>query len=146
MVDKDGGWHTWVPSGSHYHAINLNHSHEIIIPSHAHSVTIPAHNHSVNIPAHSHSVTIPEHVHTMIYGIYEGPTPTILTIEVDGNTVPITSVSGTNVDIIPYLSKDSAGRIVRGWHEIKITPNDLGRIVANVTMQIFVQSRGGGDY
>jgi len=56
-------------------------------------------------------------------------------------------VSADEVDIVPYLDKDDSGRIRRGaWHTIEIKPNTLGRVVASVVSQIFVQSRGGGNY
>ncbi|MEC0172568.1 hypothetical protein [Paenibacillus graminis] len=68
-------------------------------------------------------------------------------IEVDGNLIPYSETSGVDIDIIPYLSKDSSGRVNRGtFHEIKITPDTLGRIAATVVSQIFVTSRGGGNY
>jgi phage minor structural protein len=104
---------------------------------------------------HSHSVTIPNHTHDISYGIYEFEyLPTQLTIVVDGNVIPgATSLSDTDIDIIPYLSK-TGGKIDRGtFHTVEITPNTtvdnpdgLVRINASVVKQIFVQSRGGGDY
>ncbi|WP_238652348.1 hypothetical protein [Paenibacillus piscarius] len=101
-----------------------------------------SHTHSME---HTHQ--IPAHTHDIKYGIYEGPTPSSLKIEVDGNLVPYTETSGADIDIIPYLSKDTSGRVNRGsFHEIKITPDTLGRIVANVVTQLFVTSRGGGSY
>ncbi len=114
---------------------------------HVHSMYSVSHDHELTIPAHDHDVTIPSHTHEIIYGIYNGPTPTAVSIEVDGNPVPGSATSGTDIDLVPYLSKDGEGRINRGtWHEIAITPNNLGRIRANVVIQLFVQSRGGGDY
>ncbi|ASA21901.1 hypothetical protein [Paenibacillus donghaensis] len=57
--------------------------------------------------------------------------------------VSFTATSGADIDIIPYRSKDDSGRVNRGqFHEIKITPNNLGRVVATVVSQLFVQSRG----
>lgn len=44
-------------------------------------------------------------------------------------------------------AKDEDGKITRGtWHEIKIVPDSLTRIEANLFVQTFVQSVGGGDY
>lgn len=153
----DGGEHTHTINDfsmfteDHTHDMPHTHSvpahvHGLNIPSHVHDVTIPNHSHGVTIPDHSHGVTIPNHTHDMVYGIFEGPTPTGLSVTVDGNVVPGLGTSVTDIDIIPYLSKDGAGKVVRGWHEIKITPNTLGRIVSNVNLQLFVQSRGGGNY
>lgn len=96
---------------------------------------------------HTHEIQLPNHRHDIDYGIYQGPTPTAVTVAVDGNVVPGLGTDETDVNLVDYLAKDSEGKIARGqWHEITITPNDLGRIVASVIVQLFVQSKGGGDY
>ena len=134
----------FVPSGAHQHG---NHRHDVNIPSHSHQVSIPAHQHDVRIPSHEHNISIPNHVHQIQHGIFQGPSPTAVTVRVDGNIVTGLGLFETDIDIIPYLSKDGGGRVLRGtWHEITITPNNLGRITASVVTQLFVQSRGGGDY
>jgi phage minor structural protein len=134
----------------------LAHTHTVSIPSHTHSVTIPSHSHDFNVPNHSHSVTIsshthdfsiPSHTHDIQHGIYKlTQKPTAVTIKVDGSTIPFTSTDGDNIDLIPYLALDGENKVVRGWHTIEITPNDLGRITAQITTQFFIQSRGGGNY
>ena len=115
-----------------------------------HSHGLVPHYHVFNIPSHTHGMEhthiIPSHTHDIQYGIFEGPTPTSVTVQVDGNDVPVVSTDANNIDLVSYLSKDSSGKIDRGWHEINIAPNNLGRIVASLNTQIFVQSRGGGDY
>lgn len=135
-------------SGNHQHSVNIPaHSHEFNIPNHSHQVTIPNHSHQVTIPNHSHEFSIPNHVHEIAHGIYKmSSVPSQVTIKIDGNTVPGSSNSGENVDIIPYLQTDSEGKVVRGWHTIEIKPNGLGRINAQVTTQFFIQSRGGGSF
>lgn len=109
--------------------------------AHDHSYTIPA------TPAHVHgfTVNIPEHVHPLKHGIYEySKLPSSVTIKVDGTTVPVTGIQGENIDLVPYLQKDADGKITRGrFAEIKITPNDLARINANVSSRLFIQSRTG---
>lgn len=117
------------PDGDHGHVITLNH------------------NHDVDLPDHAHDIELPDHTHEIEYGIFSGPSPSAVTVKVDGNEIPGLGTSESDVDIIPYLSKDGEGRIQRGvWHEITITPDDLGRVVADVVTQLFVQSRGGGSY
>lgn len=159
-VDFDGvTLRTGTPIGSvtppyelHEHLViitdsQLAHNHTISVPNHTHSVTVPNHSHEFNVPNHSHSLTIPDHTHDIEHGIFKlAQLPTALTIKVDGNTVPHTDISGTNIDLIPYLSQDENERVVRGWHTIEITPNDLGRITAQIITQFFIQSRGGGSY
>lgn len=133
----------------HYfdHSHNISHTHQFTAPPHTHDLDLPPHSHTVRIEPHRHDVTFEDHVHAIIYGIYEGGRASIVTIKVDGNTVPSASVSANGMDVVPWLAKDSDGKITRGtWHEIQIVPNALTRIEANLFAQIFVQSRGGGDY
>lgn len=139
------GYTTFVMSGNHVHEVMVPaHRHRFYIPAHRHEFTIPAHSHSFSIPAHSHQITLKDHTHKIAHGIYEGETATSVTIKVDGKTVP---VSGTEINIINYLSTGDGGKILRDtWHEIEITPNKMTRIVANLFIQLFVNSRGEGDY
>lgn len=124
-----------------------NHSHTVNIPAHTHDFNTPDHSHTVNIPNHTHNFTLPNHTHEIEFGIFKlNKKPTKVTIKVDGNTVPITALNGDNINLIPYLSKDNAGKVNRGWHTISITPNDLGRINAQIYTQFFIQSRGEGEY
>ena len=56
------------------------------------------------------------------------------------------AASRSEVDVTQYLEMEN-GRIKRGvWHEIEIVPDKLTRIEANLFVQLFVQSRGGGDF
>jgi phage minor structural protein len=132
----------------HDHTVTIpSHTHSVSVPAHTHNVPIPAHTHTVAIPAHTHDVSIPDHTHDIEFGIYKlDKLPSSVDIKVDGNTVPFTDVSGDNIDLIPYLSKDGEGKLNRGWHTIIITPDDLGRINAQIYSQVFIQSRGGGSY
>lgn len=132
-----------------------NHNHDMY---HAHmvngtvtipgiSLTIRAHTHDVDIPAHSHSFTLLSHTHGIVYGIFEGGRASSLRVLVDGNEVPASQVSGSEVDVVPYMGKDSDGRITRGvWHEIRLVPDTLTRIVADLFVQTFVTSYAGGVY
>lgn len=123
-----------------------SHSHGFTIPSHTHSISIGQHSHAVtlSVPDHSHSVRIPGHTHEQKHGIYEGSRADYCTLVVDGKTV---NIKDTEVNIIPYLSKDGGGKIQRGtWHTVQIKPNGLTRINASIFIQLFTQSRGGGDF
>lgn len=149
--NSENGWvfsryASWVPSGAHSHGA---HSHSVTIPSHSHSVSTSDHSHSVSIPDHTHSVTIPAHSHSLEFGIYTGTTAdssqTQISVD-DGQR--FTPSDWSDVDITSMLGTDSgSGRISRGtWHEIKIYPDKMTRIVGAVFAQIFCSSRGGGDY
>lgn len=119
----------------------------IEVPGHTHNVRIPGHDHTVQIPEHTHSVTLPDHTHGIVYGIYEGGRAQSVTIYVDNTQVPWWELSSNEIDVVQWLAKDENGKITRGtWHEIRIVPDSLTRIEANLTAQVFVQSVGGGDY
>lgn len=131
----------------HIHAVEvtdeLNHAHRMSIPAHQHNVTIPNHQHTVQIPNHVHDIDIPEHQHDIEHGIYKlDRMPTSVEIRVDGNLVPYSDLSADELDLVPYLAKDSDGRVFRGYHKIEILPNDLARIAAQINTKFFVQSRG----
>ena len=146
------------------HTHGMNHKHDFIhvhnvsflvtippikvdIPAHSHVFETSSHTHSVSIPAHTHDLTLADHTHEMVYGIYEGDTASSVTLRVDGSVVPVSELVASEMDIVAYLDKDDDGKITRGtWHEIEIIPNGLTRIEANLFVQAFVQSVGGGDY
>jgi hypothetical protein len=132
-----------VPSGKHTHPA---HSHSIKISSHSHSVSIPSHTHSISIDSHSHSLSIPNHTHEISYGIYSGTTASRLTIKADGRTVGTYGSSVSDLDLVDYLSKDDSGNITRGWHTIQVTPDVLSRVEFDLCIQLFANSRGGGQY
>jgi len=133
---------------THTHGMNHYHMVNTVISIPPLTINVADHTHSVSLGAHSHSLTLNDHTHALIYDIYEGPTASSFTITVDG-----TAVSGTitdaeaEVDITGRLSTDAEGRIERGkWHEVVLTPNRATRVVVSVYVQVFVQSRGGGDF
>ena len=128
----------------HSHTVTIpGHSHTVTIPAHGHSVTIPNHTHSVTIPDHSHNITMPDHTHEIEFGIFQGQRADSISINVDGNAVPVTT-NLNNINLIPFLRRDTSGRIVRGaWHTIRIIPNRQSRIVGAVYLNVFTNSRGG---
>lgn len=132
---------------SHTHNFSVPaHSHEFTVPAHTHDVSIPAHEHGIDLPAHKHAINLPDHTHEIEHGIFKmSTTPNKVAIKVDGTTVLHTSTSGDSIDLVPHLKRDADDRIVRGWHEVEITPNGLGRINAQLMTQFFIQSRGGVD-
>ena len=151
---EGGGGVTWVPREDHAHilynhghTIDIpNHQHLVVVPDHQHSILIPDHQHSINIPNHKHSISIPDHDHELEFGIYQGSIADSVQIRIDGKTIPQTE-PGQDIDIVAFLGTDGAGKIQRNtWHEIEIIPNKMTRVIANIFMQIFTNSRGGGDY
>lgn len=136
-----------VTFGNHTHGVSIgSHSHNVNIPSHSHRISIGSHQHNINIPSHKHSINIPSHKHDLEFGIHQGTTADKVTIKVDGKVIPQTTI-GQDIDIVKYLSTDKGGKVNRNtWHTIEIIPNQMSRVVANIFMQIFTNSRGGGDY
>lgn len=158
----------FVASGAHIHAahshtVNIpNHGHTVTIPSHSHSVTIPSHNHTVTIPGHSHtvqipghnhSVTIPAHTHDMQYGIFKTGGASVGKLYVNGKYIQDV-LPNTNINLANMLADAKTKKISRDtFHRIEIYPvattgntQGLTRIVANIFMQIFTNSRGSGDF
>lgn len=134
--------------GGHTHSVTVSaHSHTVNIGGHSHSVTIPDHTHAISLEAHTHEVTLNDHTHGIVYGIYEGEQAGSVTLRVDGTDIPSEAISGDEMDIVAWLSKDDEGKILRGtWHLVEIIPSGLTRIEANLFVQTFIQSVGGGDY
>ena len=142
----------WVED-QHTHVIN---AHSASVPSHYH--TMPSHVHQMNhtpvipdhmhtLEGHTHVVEASAHTHSIHFGIYTGTTATKATLIIDGVQAFVDETRGAEVDVTQYLEMDDGGKIRRGrWHEIQIVPDRLTRIEANLFVQLFIQSRGGGDY
>lgn len=146
---------------SHYHTVNISHTHSIG----AHTHDIPAHTHryahwhhvtvTMTIPAlsfeltpHTHTLTIPEHEHELTYGVYEGAKAETVALVIDGTQVPAEAIGeDRELDVAQYLRKNDDGRVTRAaWHEIEFVPSGITRITADLFFQVFIQSRGAGDY
>ena len=132
-------------NGSHSHTFdhthNMPHVHDI-----AHEHVIPAM--EFNLESHSHVFVIPEHTHELEYGIYEGDRAESLSLRVDGEDVPQDEIGeNEELDVAKYLRKNDDGKVVRGtWHRIEFVPSGNTRITADLFFQVFIQSRGAGDY
>lgn len=132
-------------AGAHVHA--FEHVHKM---PHVHSM---AHEHVIpamvfTLEAHSHTYVIPEHTHDLTYGVYEGARAEALSLRVDGVNVPAEAIGEDDeLDVAPYLRKNADGKVVRSsWHEIEFVPDGLTRLTADLFFQVFIQSRGAGDY
>ncbi|MDT2641221.1 phage tail spike protein [Enterococcus dongliensis] len=133
---------------SHTHNVSIpSHSHQVSIPNHTHTVQIPSHTHTVKIPSHKHNVVLPEHTHPLEWGIFQASdSASRVDIIVDGTTLPKHETNQDRLNIVNYLRKTSSGKIQRGNHTIKIKPNKLARIEAQVTCRVFIQSQLGGQF
>lgn len=131
--------------GGHTHT--FEHVHDM---PHVHSM---AHEHVIpamvfTLEGHSHTYVIPEHTHELTYGVYEGARASAMGLRVDGAAVPAEAIGeGDELDVAPYLRKNADGKVVRGtWHELEFVPDGLTRLTADLFFQVFIQSRGAGDY
>lgn len=132
-------------NGAHSHS--FEHVHDM---PHVHDIQ---HQHTIpsmwfDLEGHTHQVTIPEHTHNIEYGIYTGSRASAVTIKVDGNAIPDADIGdGKEIDIAKYMSANADGKVTRGtWHKVSFVPDKLTRITANLFFQVFIQSRGAGDY
>ena len=99
-----------------------------------------------------HAHTVPSHNHSINYGIYQfAYDPPSITLKVDGTTVSgVTGLTGTDIDIMSYLSKTGDNVNRSTFHTIEIipnvdtnNPNGLCRIVANVNWKVFIRGNSG---
>ena len=106
--------------GSTWHEHGMDHTHTT--PAHTH----PSHSHSVDTPSHTHTTpnhqhTIPDHSHALSYGIYESSMPATIRVYLDGTL--ITALNDQSIvsdfDLLPFVPKDSSGRVMEGWHALE---------------------------
>jgi hypothetical protein len=131
----DGNWlFTAIRYGYEEHTHSTP-SHTHTTPDHTH--TVPAHSHTLSdhthtTPAHAH--TLPDHSHTLSYGIHESVAPSA-GVRVYLDDTLITALNGlttvSDFDLLPYIAKDSNGRVREGWHEVEFrsaTNGDTGSV------------------
>lgn len=145
--DAQGGSGKSATSENGTHSHDFAHAHDM---PHVHDIQ---HEHVIpsmwfDLEPHRHSVKIPEHTHDIEYGIYTGSRAKTVTIKVDGKEIPAEDVGDEKeIDIAKYMSANADGRVTRStWHKVSFVPDALTRITANLFFQVFIQSRGAGDY
>lgn len=145
--DSQGGSGKQGTSENGTHSHDFAHAHDM---PHVHDIQ---HEHVIpsmwfDLEPHRHSVKIPEHTHDIEYGIYTGSRAKTVTIKVDGKEIPAEDLGDEKeIDIAKYMSANADGRVTRStWHKVSFVPDALTRITANLFFQVFIQSRGAGDY
>lgn len=145
--DAQGGSGKPATSENGTHSHDFAHAHDM---PHVHDIQ---HEHVIpsmwfDLEPHRHSVKIPEHTHDIEYGIYTGSRAKSVTIKVDGKEIPAEDLGDEKeIDIAKYMSANADGRVTRStWHKVSFVPDALTRITANLFFQVFIQSRGAGDY
>jgi len=80
-----------------------------------------AHTHGMD---HNHG----SHTHNLVYGIYESAVPATVRVYLDGTL--ITALNDlrlvSDFDLLPYVTKDSNGRVAEGWHTLEFTSATAG--------------------
>lgn len=123
-VRLDYTWGSYAPGGACLRVrpttSSPNIDHAVILTAykaHSHTVTIPNHTHTT--PNHTH--TIPDHTHALTYGIYQSSVPSTVRVYLDGALV--TALNDATVvsdfDLLPYIGRDSNGRVQEGWHTLE---------------------------
>jgi hypothetical protein len=110
-------------------------------PAHSHTVTIGSHTHNVTVADHAH--TVPAHTHALTYGIYESSTPATVRLYLDGALITALNDSTyvSDFDLLPYVTKDSNGRVAEGWHTLawkSATAGATGRVRGTVFARKFI--------
>lgn len=140
--NMDGHRHNMSHTHTMWHQHRLpGHSHTL--PAHSHQVNIPGHAHNVQIPGHTHSVTVPDHTHQITPGVFRSGSPTRAHLTLGGKPVLEMGKSAT-VDLTRYLVDGGTGKIPRDrWFTLGVLPDDLAYVTIDLTVQGFIQSRGG---
>lgn len=143
IEDETAGTHIHLIPGiinlrNHVHSFSISpHSHIFEVPNHNHTIVLNNHTHSITIQPHTHTVEIPSHGHAIVHDIYEA------TGKADGIGIIINGIERTlalggkfytdenSIDITKYLA-------VGAWNEIVLTSERLGRIDANIFIQVFM--------
>ena len=91
------------------------------------------------------ALDVGRHSHATLFGIDECPlSSSQVTVYVDGTEVPASAISEGELDAVSWLSRDAAGKILRGaWHTVSFVPSALARIEADVHVRTFVRSLTG---
>ena len=147
MYSGSGDWRfcaTRYGYTSHYHTLS-SHTHNVTLADHMHSVALSDHSHSVSISSHTHNVTLADHIHALQYGIYESSMPATVRVYLDGTL--LTALNDVNdlsdYDLLPYIRKDSNGRVAEGWHELQwksATSGATGRVQGTVFARKFIST------
>ncbi|WP_156946498.1 hypothetical protein [Desulfitibacter alkalitolerans] len=122
----DGGSVTWYQIVSHLHSIGTDGSH-----AHARDTD---HKHNITIPGHTHSVSIPAHTHALDFGIYTS-------VVANGVTIKINGVDRTTALGGPFNSDQSSINIAQylnigQWNAIELgISSALGRLDATIFLQ-----------
>ena len=95
-----------------------------------------AHTHGMD---HNHG----SHTHDLVYGIYESSTPATVRLYLDDTLITALNDSQyvSDFDLLPYVTKDSNGRVAEGWHTLEwksATAGATGRVRGTVFARKFI--------
>ena len=103
------------------------------------------HTHGVTLLDHTHPVDLPDHRHDLEYGIHESGMPATLRVALDGAVIVALDdrMFVSDFDLLPFISKDSNGRVQEGWHSLSVrsaTDGSTGSIRGTLFSQRFLST------
>ncbi len=121
--------------GSHNHTISASSTNTgSTKDSHTHSYKIPT---GITGGEHSHKVTVNlEHNHEMTFGIHEGTYPMSVNLYCDNGSGYGSAISLGSNEILASELNLSSYFSGTGWKRMKFTSSRLGRIVAQLILQV----------
>jgi len=118
--------------GAHSHSISGSNEDTSSVASHSHPVNIAT---GLSGGSHSHKFDI-SHTHSLLFGIYEGTPPTDVNMYCDNGagygaaiSLGSSSVLASELNLTSHFSGS-------GWKKLKFTSSTLGRITANLILQV----------
>ena len=119
-------------AGGHGHTVGTSPSNTGNNGSHSHRYNAVT---AITGGSHSHSFSI-DHSHNLAFGIYEGSTPTDVSLYIDngsgyGSAISLGSnaILASDLDITFYLSGN-------GWKSLKFTSSRMGRINVQIIVEV----------
>lgn len=145
---SEGDLVDWHFDGVNWHSHQgRKHNHTFTIPDHDHKMQISPHDHTINLEDHYHWIDIEDHEHPIQYGLYLGPSATSMSVYLDDVLIGTYNTSYiSDLNLIPSISQDANGKVLRGAHTLKIVPNGLTRVECSFLIRLFTNSIGAGQY
>ena len=148
-------------ASSHYHSYTAVKQLKYETFANSSTTETGAHTHTVDLPSnlltgvevsgtlagisHTHSIDV-SHGHDLIFGIYEGATPTDVNLYCDkgsgyGSAIPLgTFEKLTDYDITSYFKDNDTPSNETGWKAIKFTSSTLGRLRVQLMLELKVST------
>ena len=118
--------------GTHSHSISGSNEDTSSVASHSHSVNLAT---GLSGGSHSHEFDI-SHTHALLFGIYEGTLPEDVNMFCDDGSGYGPAISLGSSSILASELNLASHFSGSGWKKLKFTSSTLGRITANLILQV----------